>query len=267
MNDRATDGVHTSQWGAAGVVLVHGGTPGGGADAFAAQRPLAERWHMLLPDRPGHGKTPARGREDFERDAALLSPLLGPSGAHLVGHSYGGVVAIYIAAQHPDLVRSLTLIEPPAFWLAPHDKATVAMSEANRALTNDPPSDPRETLERFFALVGMEPLPPALAQMNPLPPPLVRAAEIVLTLRGPWEGTVRMTDLVAGGYPIQVLTSGRIAGFEGIAQAMVEGAGAAHVVVPGTHHAVQDAAEAVNPLLEQFWLTAETPQPAGSLGH
>lgn len=253
--------LHTTAWGAAGVVLVHGGTPGGGADAFAAQRPLAQRWSLLLPDRPGHGKTPASGREDFEQDAALLSPLLGPCGAHLVGHSYGGVVAIYLAAHHPELVRSLTLIEPPAFWLAPHDQAAVAMSEANRALVASPPSDPWETLERFFELVGMEPLPAALAHMHPLPPPLVRAAEIVLALRGPWEGTVPMTDLAAGGYPIQVLTSGRIAGFEAIAQALVEGAGAAHVVVPGTHHAVQDAGDAVNLLLEEFWRAAESNQP------
>lgn len=258
MTDNA---LHTTAWGPAGVVLVHGGTPGGGADAFAAQRPLAQRWSMLLPDRPGHGKTPPSGREDFEQDAALLSPLLGACGAHLVGHSYGGVVAIYMAAHHPELVRSLTLIEPPAFWLAPHDQAAVAMSEANRALVTDPPSDPLETLERFFALVGMEPLPAALAHMHPLPPPLVRAAEIVLALRGPWEGTVPMTDLAAGRYPIQVLTSGRIAGFEAIAQALVEEAGAAHVVVPGTHHAVQDAGDAVNLLLEEFWSAAESNQP------
>jgi pimeloyl-ACP methyl ester carboxylesterase len=162
---------------------VHGGTPGVGAEAFAAQRPLAQRRHLVLPDRPGHGQTPAEGREDFERDAALLAPLLGPGGAHVVGHSYGGVVALYIAAGHPERVRSLTLIEPPAFWLAPEDPATVAMSAANRTLIEDPPSDPWETLERFFALVGMEPLPAVLASMKPLPPPYPGRAHPALPAR------------------------------------------------------------------------------------
>jgi non-heme chloroperoxidase len=35
---------------------------------------------------------------------------LGP--VHLIGHSYGGFIAAYLAADHPDLVRSLVLIEP-----------------------------------------------------------------------------------------------------------------------------------------------------------
>jgi pimeloyl-ACP methyl ester carboxylesterase len=35
--------------------------------------------------------------------------------AHLVGHSYGGALAIHIARRHPDLVKSLCLYEPTAF--------------------------------------------------------------------------------------------------------------------------------------------------------
>ena len=36
---------------------------------------------------------------------------------HLVGHSYGGAVALRFAVEHPDRVQSLTLIEPVAFHL------------------------------------------------------------------------------------------------------------------------------------------------------
>lgn len=257
LTDFVNDGTHVTRWGRSGVVAVHGGTPGGGAEAFAAQRPLARRWQLVLPDRPGHGGTPAQGREDFERDANLLAPLLAPAGSHLVGHSYGGIVAIYLAALRPSLIRSLTLIEPPAYWLAADDDATVAMSRANRELCEQPPADPRETLDRFFALVGIPPLPPGLDRTRPLPPPLQHAAQIVLALRGPWEGTVAMAELSAPGYPIQVLTSGRTPGFEGIARAFVTGAGASHVVVPGTTHAVQDDGDQVNPLLDAFWAQAD----------
>ena len=257
MSNDVNAAVHSSSWGPYPAVLVHGGTPGGGSDAFAAQRPLAAKRQLLLPDRPGHGQTPGRGREDFERDADLLASLLGTGGAHLVGHSYGGVVAIYMAARRPELIRSLTLIEPPAYWLAADDPVVAAMSAENRELTEHTPTDPRETIDRFFALVGIPALPAALDRSRPLPPPLAAAARVVVGLRGPWEGSVPMAALVAGGYPIQLLTSGCTAGFEGIAEAFVTGAGATHVVVPGTHHAVQEAGEQVNVMLEAFWSAAE----------
>jgi pimeloyl-ACP methyl ester carboxylesterase len=43
--------------------------------------------------------------------------LLG-DGAHLVGHSYGALGALFAAALRPDAVRSLTLVEPPVYGLA-----------------------------------------------------------------------------------------------------------------------------------------------------
>lgn len=261
LTDFVTEGTHVTRWGRSSVVAVHGGTPGGGAEAFAAQRPLEQRWQLVLPDRPGHGGTPAQGREDFERDADLLLPLLSAAGSHLVGHSYGGIVAIYLAALRPALIRSLTLIEPPAYWLAPDDDATAAMSQANRELSEHPPSDPREALDRFFDMVGIAPLPPGLDRSKPLPPSLQHAAQIVLALRGPWEGSVAMAELAEPGYPIQVLTSGATPGFEGIAEAFVTGAGARHLVVPGTAHAVQDDGGQVNPLLDTFWTQADGLDP------
>ncbi len=264
LTDFVADGTHVTRWGRSSVVAVHGGTPGGGAEAFAAQRPLSQRWQLVLPDRPGHGGTPEQGREDFERDAHLLAPLLSAAGSHLVGHSYGGIVAIYLAALRPALIRSLTLIEPPAYWLAPDDDATVAMSHANRELCEHPPTDLREALDRFFELVGIAPLPPGLDRTKPLPPPLQHAARIVLALRGPWEGSVAMAELADPGYPIQVLTSGRTAGFEGIARAFVTGAAGQHHVVPDTAHAVQDDGEQVNPLLDAFWAQADGEDPAAN---
>src|SRR5215470_4103630 len=40
---------------------------------------------------------------------------LGP--AHLIGHSYGALTALYMAYQHPELVRTLVLGEPPVMSL------------------------------------------------------------------------------------------------------------------------------------------------------
>jgi non-heme chloroperoxidase len=45
-------------------------------------------------------------------DLRGLIEKLGIAPVHLVGHSYGGFVAAYLAADHPDLVRTLVLVEP-----------------------------------------------------------------------------------------------------------------------------------------------------------
>ena len=42
-------------------------------------------------------------------------------GAHLVGHSYGGVISLLAAAAVPERVRSLTVIEPPCTKVAAGD--------------------------------------------------------------------------------------------------------------------------------------------------
>ena len=240
-----------TEWGAGPtVVLIHGGTPQGGAPAFAAQRPLANRWRLVLPDRPGHGSTPRDGREDFERDAKLIAPLL-EGGAHLVGHSYGGIVALLVAITHPASVRSLTLIEPPAYTLAPDDPAVVEMRQRNRELFEHPPGDHADLIRAFFSLVGIN------VPVELLPPEALAALARDLTdIRSPDDIELNMAAVAVGGYPLLVLTSGRTPGFEGVAEALVTGAGATHEVVAGTDHTVQNGGHPVNVLLEELWSRA-----------
>ena len=88
--------VHLTVWdetraGADAVLLVHGPMTWGTA-CFEAQRPLARHYRLLVMDRRGFGESPDIDRSDYEVDAADVVESLG-DGAHLVGHSYGGVVA------------------------------------------------------------------------------------------------------------------------------------------------------------------------------
>jgi len=91
------------------VLLVHG-QPGLGRDWQAVAQRLADH-RLLIVDRPGYGRS-AGATATIEENAALLAALLRERGAvpaTVVGHSYGGGIAIVLAARHPDLVAGLVL--------------------------------------------------------------------------------------------------------------------------------------------------------------
>jgi len=246
--------VQLTTWGSGPrVVMVHGGSPGGGREAFAEQRPLAEFWELILPDRPGHGRTPQLGREDFERDARLLLPLLSEP-AHLVGHSYGAMVALVMALHAPRAVHSLMLIEPPAYSVDIGNAIVDAMAHDNRQLIAHPPADSLALLRGFFALVGSDATLPDVPE-DRLPARLRNAADMLRNMRSPHEADIPVAALRLAGYPFCVLTSGRTPGFEAIAEAFERKAGAKHVLVPGADHAVQDKGEIVNVVMDAFWRT------------
>lgn len=83
---------------------------------------LRPHFRVLAPDLAGYGKS-GRWREgqsfdpmiDVDMLIALCELQNGP--AHIVGHSYGGVIALEAARLLKRRVRSLTLIEPPSFHL------------------------------------------------------------------------------------------------------------------------------------------------------
>ena len=92
---------------------------------------LAPRFRMHAIDLHGHGERSAwRGTRalSLADEAALLAPVVRSEGSvHLVGHSYGGAVALKAAAMYPQHVRSVTVYEPVMFrWLVEAEAAEVA---------------------------------------------------------------------------------------------------------------------------------------------
>jgi pimeloyl-ACP methyl ester carboxylesterase len=89
---------------------------------------MAPRFHVLAPDLLGYGDSD-RWRGDaadlLRAESEAVRALAGGAGQadqagrglHLVGHSYGGAVALRFAMQYPGALKSLTLIEPVACWL------------------------------------------------------------------------------------------------------------------------------------------------------
>lgn len=92
------------------IVLLHcSGASGAQWRSLAAR--LDGRYRVLAPDLAHPGT--------LAKEAAGVRSLIGRGGetVHLVGHSYGGAVALHVARTRPELVRTLTLIEPSAFHL------------------------------------------------------------------------------------------------------------------------------------------------------
>lgn len=97
---------------------------------------------------------PAGARTTLNAEAQRLLPTLAaaPGGVHLIGHSYGGSVALQIALRWPGHVRSLTLYEPVRFALlrdadAALWRSIVALGREIGALTLQGRLD--EAAERF----------------------------------------------------------------------------------------------------------------------
>jgi len=215
------------------IVLVHGSVIGG-RGTWAAQRPLAERFELLVLDRPGFPPNPPVERVDFETDAALVAGLLEP-GDHLVGHSYGGIVSLLAAASRPDVLRSLTVIEPPCTRVAAGVREVDAFARAGMELYATARSgDPDEYLRRFLAAVGSEFDPP-----SPLPPELEQGARNLAIERGPWEADIPLTSLAGTPFAKLVVSGAHLDAFDVICDVLERELRAERIVLPGYGHAVQ----------------------------
>lgn len=94
------------------VIFIHG-SPGLAEEwiTFLNDVPLGQFY--LAPDRPGYGDSGEAPVTDLQMQADALQPLLGMQAQTpvvLVGYSYGGPVALRLAADHPDRVAGLLLI-------------------------------------------------------------------------------------------------------------------------------------------------------------
>lgn len=96
---------------------------------------LSGRYRIITPDLPGYGGTPHAQEDDvptLEEIASASLPIIDGCGepVHLVGHSFGGAVALKFASMFPEKVRSLTLMEPAAFNVIWTDDGIAATSTA-----------------------------------------------------------------------------------------------------------------------------------------
>jgi pimeloyl-ACP methyl ester carboxylesterase len=251
---RTASGVNVTVWGdGEPAVFVHGSF-GWGEETFSEQRPLADHYRLLIMDRRGFGASPANGRVDFERDADDLVELL-VDGAHLVGQSYGGVVSLLAAGRCPDAVRSLVVIEPPAFGLARGNPAVEKLiANISQASATE---DPAEYRMRFLQGFGFP------AQREALGGARLDAARASMTERPPWEAQIPLDDLERSGLRVLLVqgdwcpapdSARALAGeaFRAVCDVLYERLAAERAEFPSAHNP-QKLGKLFNDRLRSFW--------------
>ena len=240
---------------------------------WSAQQSLADRFEIVAPNRRGFPPGPDIDQVDFEDEAVWLEQFVAPDagsvagkagdaqrqtpapsapvGTHLVGHSYGGVIALLAAAHHPKLLRSLTVIEPPAFGIARGDPAADEFTARIEDHWTNGPRDPSQFLAGFLGLVGSS-IPP-----GNLTPELLQGARTLMVERSPAEAVIPLDALAEAQFPKLVISGGHSPAFEAVCDVLEERLGAERAVLPGAGHSVQRLGEPFNELLTSFVERAE----------
>jgi pimeloyl-ACP methyl ester carboxylesterase len=122
---------------------------------FVNQRVLADHYRLIRYHQRRLGASaPRRVPVSFTEHAADAVALLGHLGidrVHVVGHSTGAAIALQLTVDHPEIVHSLTVLEPPLLSVP---SAGAFLELAEPALTAYGAGDRERAMKLFMAMVS-----------------------------------------------------------------------------------------------------------------
>lgn len=137
------------------VLLIPPGPVAGAFLPCLAGRALTERHRVIRYHRRGQaGSTPVAAPVSFAEHASDAASLLGQLGigrAHVVGHSTGAAIALQLALDHPDVVQTLALLEPPLFSVP---SAAAFLEKAGPSLEAYGAGDRAAAMASFLSVVS-----------------------------------------------------------------------------------------------------------------
>ncbi len=234
--------LHITRWGEAGeqLLLLHGGNTENPDTLWEEQRVFATQYQLVIPHRRGYGLSPLRGPEwTYEEDIVDLLPLLG-EGAHVVGLSLGGLLALLLAGQRPDLVRSLTVIEPPVFRLASDDPEVARLIAALTPVYAASPT-PEVFIAGFVQALG-EPLPSDFQ----LSPQHRKSVEATMREPAPWTIPLPLDRLARLTFPKLVVSGDWHPAFITTADRLAQRIAAQRLLIADTGHGAQGSGQPFN---------------------
>jgi pimeloyl-ACP methyl ester carboxylesterase len=228
------------------ILLVHGGASP--KTTWGALAPLGARWTLAFVHRRGYPPSPA-GRHDFDVDAIDLESLL-DARPHVVAHSYGVLGTLIAATRRPEHVRSLTLIEPPLYYLVPGDPEVERLERIGDAvLTHGVDTEPA-TLREFLRIAGAPDV-----DDGPLPDDVAHGVRRAHRGRLPGGARPALDVLREAGIPSLVASGGHSPPLERICDALATRLDAERLIAPGAGHFVADA-KGFADRLERFLVSA-----------
>jgi pimeloyl-ACP methyl ester carboxylesterase len=245
-------------WGNKGppVLLLHGSTSTDGSNVWADQRPLSDSFRLLVVDRRGYGASPGPASPDWEDHIADVRLLLG-EGAHLVGHSYGAVLGLVVGSAYPELIRSLTLIEPPAFGVAWGVPAVDELVSKLKPVFSPPTSLILEELGAGFVEVLTGQRPPPIQMTAQQREQTLNIAREPL----PWDAPIDLDLLAAARFPKLVVSGDWHPAFEAVCDVLTARLDAGRLVLPGSGHGPHhvDDGLPLNARLRELFNSVEEP--------
>jgi len=227
------------------ILLVHGGASP--KTTWRALAPLGARWTLAFVHRRGYPPSPS-GRQDFDVDAIDLQPLLAAR-PHVVAHSYGVLGTLIAATRMPEHVRSLTLIEPPLYYLVPGDPEVDRLERIGDAvLTHGLETEPA-ALREFLRIAGA----PDVGD-GPLPEEVAHGVRRAHGGRLPGEARPALDVLREAPVPSLVASGGHSPALERICDALATRLNAERLIAPGAGHFVA-AADGFADRLERFLIS------------
>jgi pimeloyl-ACP methyl ester carboxylesterase len=187
VTDHAIWQATTGVVGAAHVVLVHGSLDRS-AGLLKLSRRLEPRFRVSRYDRRGYGRSrPCGGPFGIEQQVADLVHVIeqgAPPPCVVVGHSYGGNVALASAQRRPELIAGVVTYESPLSWL-PWWPATSAGGDA-MAWRHDPAEAAERFMRRLFGDERWERLPPSSREARRAEGAPMIGELVDLRERAPW---------------------------------------------------------------------------------
>ncbi len=240
------------------AVLIHS-TGTSGADLLDRFGLAVPGFHVLAPDRTNYGTSRRAELALVADDAEDVATLLG-DGAHLFGYSYGAVVALKLAATHPTLVRSLTLLEAPAFQLLPDDPAVTATLARIRGGIDGRSEDAGDYFAAFMSS--------AFGDTFRVPLDLVPVERKAAAMREQrlWEADLDLAPLVAAAVPTLVICGDWDPGFTAVSEHLAAVLRGHLLRLDGATHFFDGRWPAIRDELEAFWRSPTTTDATGGTG-
>ncbi|HEX2691022.1 MAG TPA: alpha/beta fold hydrolase, partial [Kofleriaceae bacterium] len=167
-------------------------------------------------------------------------------GSHLVGHSYGGLLAMVAATRCPERVKSLVLIEPPAFGVTIHHPEVANVVERLKVVYESADT-PEDFLAGFLRALGTRPVEPLrLSSLHR------KAVMATMEEVEPWNITLELARLASYSFPKLVVSGDWHPALMVTAEALARELQAQRFVIKGVGHEIQKMGKPFNDRLKEL---------------